>query len=156
MCGRFSDSTWFLRQATSVTTTVYGGTPGGPLASSAPFLMRVPGPFVPLLNVRQPLQQFIRPEPLPRQQLTDHTVHLGSGDLRHLFPAQILLKGQQESPSQQAHGDVMVPASPGAGLVLVQSNVALLSLELGFDVPSGAAHVGQGFQGACPSGALER
>ena len=40
----------------------------------------------------------------------------------------------------------MMPAGPGADFVLVQPHVALFGLELGFNAPPGAAHVGQGFQ----------
>ena len=62
--------------------------------------------------------------------------------IRGIFFPSILLQGQQESPGQQAHGDVMMPAGPGPGLVLVQSHVALFGLELRFDAPSGAAYIG--------------
>ena len=40
-----------------------------------------------------------------------------------------------------------MPPRPGAGLVLVQSHVALLRLELRFNAPPGTAHAGQGLQG---------
>ena len=41
-----------------------------------------------------------------------------------------------------------MPPSPGPGLVLVQSHVALLRLELRFNAPPGTAHVGQRLQGS--------
>ena len=43
---------------------------------------------------------------------------------------------------------MVVPAWPGAGLVIVQSHVALLRLELRFNAPPGTAHVGQRLQGS--------
>ena len=41
-----------------------------------------------------------------------------------------------------------MPAGPTPGLVFVQPHIALFSLELGFDVPPGAAHLSQRFQGS--------
>ena len=41
---------------------------------------------------------------------------------------------------------MMMPAGPGAGLVLVQSHVALLRLELRFNAPTEATHACQGLQ----------
>ena len=41
---------------------------------------------------------------------------------------------------------MVMPARPGAGLVLVQSHVTLLRLELCFYTPPGTAHAGQGLQ----------
>ena len=74
--------------------------------------------------------------------------------IRGIFPPPILLQGQQERPGQKAHSDVVMPTRPepapylirGAGLVFVQAHVALLGLELGFNAPAGAAHIGQGLQ----------
>ena len=41
---------------------------------------------------------------------------------------------------------MVMPASPGAGLVLVQAYVAFLRLKLRFYTPTGASHVCQGLQ----------
>ena len=68
--------------------------------------------------------------------------------IRGIFSPPILLQGQQECPSQQAHGNGMMPAGPGARFVLVQPHVALLSLEFGLNAPSGTAHPDQGLQGS--------
>ena len=68
--------------------------------------------------------------------------------IRGIFFPPILLQGQQECPGQQAHGNVMMPAGPGARLVLVQPHVALFSLEFGLNPPPGTAHAGQGLQGS--------
>ena len=46
----------------------------------------------------------------------------------------------------------MMPAPPGAGLVLIQPHVALLGFEFRLDAPSGAAHISQGFQGSVRRG----
>ncbi len=62
--------------------------------------------------------------------------------------------GSAGTPRRSGTCDVVMPASPepapyliqGAGFVFVQAHVALLGLELSFNSPSGAAHVGQGFQ----------
>ena len=72
-----------------------------------------------------------------------------------IFFPPILLQAKQEGPGQHAHRDMVMPTRPGAGLVFIQSHVALLSFELGFNAPSGAAHIGQGRQGVS-SGALDR
>ena len=63
-----------------------------------------------------------------------HPVHLRPGDPGHLFPPS-LLQAQQERSAQQAQSDVVTPAGPGAGLVLVQPHVALFRLKLRFDAP---------------------
>ena len=62
-----------------------------------------------------------------------------------IFPPS-LLQAQQEGPCQQAQGHMVMPARPGAGLVLVQAYVAFLRLELRFYAPAGASHVCQGLQ----------
>ena len=72
---------------------------------------------------------------LEQTQLTHHSVHLPG----HLFPPSPVVAGQQ------THGDVVMPAGPGASFVLIEAHVALLGLELGFNAPAGAAHIGQGF-----------
>ena len=69
----------------------------------------------------------------------------GPGDLGHLFPPS-LLQAQQEGPNHKAHDHVMMPSSPGAGLLPVQSHVALFGLELRFNAPSRTTHTGQGLQ----------
>ena len=66
-------------------------------------------------------------------------------DPGHLFPPS-LLQAQQKSSAQQAQGHMVMPASPGAGLVLVQPHVAFLRLELRFYTPTGSSHVCQGLQ----------
>ena len=38
--------------------------------------MRESGPFVTILRILQPPQQFIRPEPFPGQHFPHHPVHL--------------------------------------------------------------------------------
>ncbi len=76
-----------VESATSTTTTALGWwfqpdfTAGG-----AASLMGVAGPLVALLGFFQPPQQLLGPEPFLGQHLTHHPVHLGAGDLRHLFP----------------------------------------------------------------------
>ena len=79
-------------------------------------------PFVAFLGLLQPPHQLIRPEPCPGQHLPDHPVNLRPGDLGHLFPP-ILLQTQQKRSAQQAEGHVVMPARPGAGLVLIQPHI---------------------------------
>ena len=70
--------------------------------------MRESGPFVAFLDILQPAQQLIRPEPFPGQHLTHYPVHprLHEGRLcgrviRGIFSPPVLLQTQQESPAQQ-------------------------------------------------------
>ena len=98
-----------------------GGAKGG-----AALGMGAPGPFVTILRILQPPQQLSRPEPFPGQHFPHHPVDLRPRDPGHLFPPS-LLQVQQERSAQQAHRHVVMPARPGAGLVLVQSPVALAS-----------------------------
>ena len=51
--------------------------------------------------------------------------------IRDIFPPPILLQGQQKGTGQLAHGDVVMPAGPGASFVLIEAHVTLLGLELG-------------------------
>src|SRR5436305_10878522 len=48
------------------------------------------------------------------------------------FPP-VLLKGEQEGAGQQTAHQVMVPAPPTAYLVLIEADLILMMLELGFD-----------------------
>ena len=59
--------------------------------------------------------------------------------IRGIFSPPILLQAQQEGSRQQAQRDVMMPARPGAGFVLVQPHVALISLEFCLNVPAGVS-----------------
>ena len=52
----------------------------------AAFLVGESGPFVALLDIGQPPQQFLWSELLFGQEFTHHPVHLGTSDLGHLFP----------------------------------------------------------------------
>ena len=113
----------------------------------APLGMGASGPFVAFLGLLQPPQQLIRPEPFPGQHLSHHPVDLRSRDPEHLSPPS-LLQTQEKRSAQQVQGHVMMPARPGAGLVLIQPHVAFFSLELGFNAPPRPSHVGQGLQGS--------
>ena len=81
-----------------------------------------PGPFVNVLRILGPPQRSLRPESLPRKHFPHHPVHLRPRDPGDLSPPS-LLRAQQKSSAQQAQGHVVMPALPGAGLVLVQPNV---------------------------------
>ena len=71
----------------------------------------------------------------------------GPNRSRGIFPPPpSLLHAQQKCSAQQAQGHMVMPARPSAGLVLVQTHVALLSFELGLNAPPGASHVCQGLQ----------
>ena len=119
----------------------------GRAKGGAPLGMGASGPFVAFLGLLQPPHQLIRSEPFPGQQLSHHPVNLRSRDPGHLFPPS-LLQTQEKRSAQQAQGHVMMPARPGAGLVLIQPHVAFFSLELGFNAPPRPSHVGQGLQGS--------
>ena len=90
---------------------------------------------------------MIGPELLPGQHLPHHLVHLWPRDPGHLFPP-----NPAAGPAGTLHpagiGHVVMPPRPGASLVLVQTHVALLRLELRFYTPPGPSHVGQGLQGS--------
>jgi hypothetical protein len=74
-----------------------------------------------------------------------------------IFPPPVLLHLQQECSGQQSHYHVVVPARPATHLVLHQSGLALLHLELGFDVPPHRSHLThlQEWSGACNVGQAE-
>ena len=73
--------------------------------------MGASGLFVARRDARQSAHEFIGLELRYGQRFAYHSVRLGPGNLGHLFPP-FLLTLQQEGPSEQAHGDVMVPAGP--------------------------------------------
>ena len=125
------------------------------LGGGTAFLVGAFRPLVAPLDVFQPPQQLIQPEPLPGQHLPHHPVdpRLHEGRLwglviRGIFSPPILLQTQEKGSSQQAQGHVVMPARPAPGLVLVQPHVALLRLKLRFNAPPGTAHVGQRLQGS--------
>ena len=66
--------------------------------------------------------------------------------MRGIFFPPRLWQAQQEGAGQQAHGDVVMPAGPGAGLVCIHAHVALAGFARGCNVPSGPAHTGQRLQ----------
>ena len=66
-------------------------------------------------------------------------------DPGHLFPPKPVA-GSAKSSAQQAQGFVVMPASPGAGLVLVQAYVLLFPSQTPFLYANGASHVCQGLQ----------
>ena len=108
-------------------------------------------PLVTILRVLESPQQLSRPEPFPGQHSLHPPVYLGPRDSRHLPPKPVA--SQQERSAQQVHGYVVMSASPAPGLVFVQSQVAILSLELRFYAPPGIAHVRQGLQ-SCVFGSI--
>ena len=113
------------------------------------------GPFVTVLRILKPPQQLGWPEPFPGQHFPHHPVDLRPRDPGHLFPPKPVAGSAEKLRAQQAQGHVVMPASPGAGLVLVQAYVAFLRLKLRFYTPTGASHVCQGLQRG-GSGALDR
>ena len=62
------------------------------------------------------------------------------------FPP-VQLQTQQEGSGQQGHGDVMLPAQPGAHFVLIETGFALLGLKLSLDGPAHGPDLRQPQQG---------
>ena len=75
-------------------------------------------------GLAQPRPQRVAGPAVLREQLPQHPRHLWHGAVGQLFPRD-LLEGQQEGRREQDEGDVMPPAEPAAGLVLVEAGLPL-------------------------------